>query len=145
MVDVRGDVLRPPHCTTSAAVKANNKIKIVPLRAMKTFIRKMMGHSLMSDPVLTRQPKRQRKQVEILDISSKSNEICTYTFLLHSVYSHFRIHDTERLLCFVDTNRETDEPRHDKTNKVTVCPAKTQISLVIRPVWLDFTVRSIGS
>ena len=26
------------------------------------------------------------------------------------------------------------EPRHDKTNKVTVCPAKTQISLGIRPV-----------
>ena len=24
MVDVRGDVLRPPHCTTPAAVKANN-------------------------------------------------------------------------------------------------------------------------
>ena len=27
------------------------------------------------------------------------------------------------------------EPRHDKTNKVTVHPAKTQISLGIRPVW----------
>ena len=26
------------------------------------------------------------------------------------------------------------EPRHDKTNKVSVCPAKTQISLGIRPV-----------
>ena len=26
------------------------------------------------------------------------------------------------------------EPRHDKTNKVTLCPAKTQISLGIRPV-----------
>ena len=26
------------------------------------------------------------------------------------------------------------EPQHDKTNKVTVCPAKTQISLGIRPV-----------
>ena len=24
MVDVRGDVLRPPHCTTPAAVKSNN-------------------------------------------------------------------------------------------------------------------------
>ena len=26
------------------------------------------------------------------------------------------------------------EPRHDKTNKMAVCPAKTQISLGIRPV-----------
>ena len=25
MVDVRGDVLRPPHCTTPAAVKSNKK------------------------------------------------------------------------------------------------------------------------
>ena len=29
------------------------------------------------------------------------------------------------------------EPPHDKTNKVTVCPVKTQISLSIRPVWSE--------
>ena len=29
------------------------------------------------------------------------------------------------------------EPRHDKTNKVTMRPAKTQISLGIRPVWSE--------
>ena len=29
------------------------------------------------------------------------------------------------------------QPRHDKTNKVTVCPAKTQIILGIRPVWSE--------
>ena len=29
------------------------------------------------------------------------------------------------------------EPRHDKTNKVTVRPAKTQISLGIHPVWSE--------
>ena len=28
MVDVRGDVLRPPHCTTPAAVKANKNQKM---------------------------------------------------------------------------------------------------------------------
>ena len=32
---------------------------------------------------------------------------------------------------------ETDEPRHDKTNKMTVHPVKTQISLGIRPVWSE--------
>ena len=33
------------------------------------------------------------------------------------------------------TQHETpNQPRHDKTNKVTVRPAKTQISLGIRPV-----------
>ena len=31
----------------------------------------------------------------------------------------------------------TNEPRHDKTNKLSVRPAKTQISLGIRPVWLE--------
>ena len=39
---------------------------------------------------------------------------------------------------FIDT---TIEPRHDKTNKVSVRPAKTQISLGIRPVWSVFAVR----
>ena len=45
MVDVRGDVLRPPHGTTPAAVNANKIQKSVPLRAMKTFIRRKMGHT----------------------------------------------------------------------------------------------------
>ena len=34
---------------------------------------------------------------------------------------------------------------HDKTNKMTVGQAKTQISLGIRPVWSYFAVRSMGS
>ena len=37
------------------------------------------------------------------------------------------------------------EPRHDKTNKATMRPAKTQISLGIRPVWSVFAVRLMGS
>ena len=39
----------------------------------------------------------------------------------------------------------TFEPPHDKTNKMTVYPAKTQISLGIRPVWSVFAVRSMDS
>ena len=35
----------------------------------------------------------------------------------------------------------TFEPRHDKTNNVAVRPAKTRISLGIRPVWSVFAVR----
>ena len=45
MVDVRGDVLRPPHGTTPAAVKSNKNQKRGPLRAMKTFIRRKVGHT----------------------------------------------------------------------------------------------------
>ena len=33
------------------------------------------------------------------------------------------------------------EPPHDKTNKMTVRPATTQISLRVRPVWSVFPVR----
>ena len=45
MVDVRGDVLRPPHGTTPAAVKSNKNQKRDRLRAMKTFIRRKVGHT----------------------------------------------------------------------------------------------------
>ena len=45
MDDVRGDVLRPPHGTTPAAVKSNKNQKWDPLRAMKTFIRRKVGHT----------------------------------------------------------------------------------------------------
>ena len=44
-VSVISRKLRPPHCTTPAAVKANKNQKCVPSRAMKTFIRKKMGHT----------------------------------------------------------------------------------------------------
>ena len=35
---------------------------------------------------------------------------------------------------------KTNEPRHDKTNKMSVRPARTQISLGMRPVWSVFSV-----
>ena len=40
------------------------------------------------------------------------------------------------------------EPPHDKTNQMTVCPVKTQISLGIRPVWSESSLsvwRKLGS
>ena len=40
------------------------------------------------------------------------------------------------------------EPPHEETNKVSVCPAKTQISLCMRPVWSESSLstwRNIGS
>ena len=36
------------------------------------------------------------------------------------------------------------EPRHNKTNNVSVCPAKTQISLGIRPVWSESSLCARG-
>ena len=52
MVDVRRDILRPPHCTTPATVKANTHKKLVNLRAMKTFMRKEMSHTTSTMGVL---------------------------------------------------------------------------------------------
>ena len=34
----------------------------------------------------------------------------------------------------VEMSQYRNEPRHDKTNKMSVCPAKTQISQGIHPV-----------
>ena len=42
------------------------------------------------------------------------------------------------------SQRKKDEPWHDETNKVTVCPAKTQISLGIRPVWSESSLSTWG-
>ena len=44
MVDVRGDVLRLPHCKTPAAVQANKSQNEFP-RVIKSFIRNKMGHT----------------------------------------------------------------------------------------------------
>ena len=41
----------------------------------------------------------------------------------------------ERLTFDAGLNNIQYDPRHDKTNKMAVRPAKTQISLGIRPVW----------
>ena len=35
---------------------------------------------------------------------------------------------------------DINEPHHDKTNKMSVRPAKTQISLGIHPVWSESSV-----
>ena len=43
---------------------------------------------------------------------------------------------------------EENVPRHDKPNKMTVRPAKAQISLGIRPVWSESSLsawRKLGS
>ena len=40
-------------------------------------------------------------------------------------------------MVIIQWKKKRGEPQHDKTNKVTVRPAKTQISLGIRPVWSE--------
>ena len=47
-----------------------------------------------------------------------------------------------------DNNNNNNEPPHDKTNKVAVRTAKTQISLGLRPVWTESSLsawRKLGS
>ena len=43
MVGVRGDVLRPPHCTTPAAVKENKKIKMSSFKSNENINKKEDG------------------------------------------------------------------------------------------------------
>ena len=41
------------------------------------------------------------------------------------------------LKAFFQKQWKKKEPQHDRTNKMSVRPAKTQISLGIRPVWSE--------
>ena len=52
------------------------------------------------------------------------------SFITSVLERNIQNHNLTRL----QTLHITTEPRHDKTNKVAVHPAKTQISLGIRPV-----------
>ena len=62
-------------------------------------------------------------------------------------FTKYRMIKIECLLqCFYSFS--ISEPRHDKTNKMTVRPAKTQISLGICPVWSESSLsawRKLGS
>ena len=62
------------------------------------------------------------------------------------------LHDSKRLMHWnfeqYNSMMLTNEPQHDKTNKLTVRPAKTQISLGIHPVWSESSLsawRKLGS
>ena len=51
------------------------------------------------------------------------------------VYMHiFLFHERVFIASNFQLKKNNFEPPHDKTNKLTMCPAKTQISLGIRPV-----------
>ena len=58
-------------------------------------------------------------------------------------FDHIKSADSQRIVTceFYNSHDNTFqtqcEPRHDKTNKISVRPAKTQISLGIRPVWSE--------
>ena len=54
---------------------------------------------------------------------------------------------SSKVLTLSLTLRSINEPRNDKTNKMSVHPAKTQISLGVRPVWSESSLsawRNLG-
>ena len=56
-------------------------------------------------------------------------------FSFHSPTSHAL--SASRSFSFYKEQSSVNEPRHDKTNKMSVRSAKTQISLGICPVWSE--------
>ena len=65
--------------------------------------------------------------------------LCSSLFSENS--NHMKVFEAIRYAFFQTTSTlvqeaypKLNEPRHDKTNKMSVCPAKTQISLGIHPV-----------
>ena len=58
--------------------------------------------------------------------------------VLSAVAPAFKLHFTSH---WPWARKKIIEPRHDKTNKMSVSPAKTQIRLGIHPIWSVFAVR----
>ena len=57
--------------------------------------------------------------------------------IIRQVYSMI-LNGRTKFLHSITGHSNINEPQHDKTNKMSVSPAKTQISLGIRPVWSVF-------
>ena len=74
------------------------------------------------------------KLLFITSIFSTNTHMILY---VHGLFIFIKIHSSWKLQKY--------EPWHDKTNKMSVRPAKTQVSLGIRPVWSVFEVHSMGS
>ena len=88
--------------------------------------------------------------VTLLSLSLSSLSVTLLSSLSHCLFSHSTTHTCthkhiiKRLRTKVSTTMiheldrsKQNEPPHDKTNKTTVCPTKTQISLGICPVWSE--------
>ena len=80
MVDVRGDVLRPPHGTTSAAVKSNKKSEMRSFKSNENIHKKEGGSYYVvsankTSSVTLQSPgnESQRKHTAILQISNRQN------------------------------------------------------------------------
>ena len=79
-----GDVLRPPHCTTPAAVKANKNIKVRSIKSNEHNRKKVDGpylevlakKSLISERVMTlqRKPEENMLQFSEFQIGSRSKD-----------------------------------------------------------------------
>ena len=57
-----------------------------------------------------------------------------YNFAQKSSFRICTVKNSERYEAISGNIRQIIEPPQDKTNKMTVCPAKSQISLGIHPV-----------
>ena len=77
----------------------------------------------------------------MLETCTDKVKVMTYGFLRQIKINGQRIESFEKDQSSLTKDTYWNEPRHDKANKMNVRPAKTQISLGIRPVWSVFTVR----
>ena len=59
-----------------------------------------------------------------------------------AVFSEGTVVNISTCKCLFQTLKYAFEPPHDKTNKMNVHPAKTQIRLGIRPVWSESSLCS---
>ena len=76
----------------------------------------------------------------LASVAEQASLSLTWSETREDTFSHEEAHCYGGLLtrCPLSIVVSSNEPRHDKTNKMSVCPAKTKISLGIRPVWSEF-------
>ena len=97
-----------PHCAYVRQVKGEDYVQLVRLSA---------EHQQLEEVHFMKNYRKHPISSNTRNIAVNTIKIEQYCFVIHDIMM-----------------RTKSEPRHDKTNKMSVRPAKTQISLGIRPV-----------
>ena len=81
-------------------------------------------------------PRDKTNNVAVRPVWSESS-LCTQWVAKDPSFLHADSEDSDQTGRMLNLCWPVYEPRHDKTNKMSVRPAKTQNSLGIRPVWSE--------
>ena len=102
----------------------------------------MFNWNIFRDPVMPRpnafkyEPRRKNLRFGVRPGNTQTGQLVSWNFGFRQ-FSYYTIEPAAQNKGSDQTARGSYEPPHDKTNKMPVRSAKTQISLGIRPVWSE--------